>query len=144
MVAIRASLKRQVKVFVALFSALVIALTTFVVESPSANAAYRWHCVIAKDHVRRGDTDSALCKHGYRFHRGVTYVIIHRHHHKHRLVLKRWRTGHRGNALMGFHIKPRVPLGRVKIHFRCFGYNRPDKVTSVVIHVGPRRHHHHH
>lgn len=142
MVAIRASLTRQVKAFVAVLAALVIAMTTFVVATPSADAAYRWHCVVAKDHVRRGDTDSALCKHGYRFHRGVTYVIIHRHHHAHHLVLKRWRTGFRGNALMGFHIKPRVPLGRVKLYFRCFGH--PDKVTYVIIHVGKRRHHHHH
>lgn len=141
MIAIRASLTRNVKALVAVFAALVIAMTTLTVAAPSANASYRFHCVVAKDHVRRGDTDSALCKHGYRFHRGVTYVVIRKHHHKHRLILKRWRAGHRGNALMGFRIKPRVPLGRVKIHFVCFGH--PNKRTAVVIHVGPRRHHHH-
>lgn len=133
MVGIRASLNRQVKALVAIFAALVIALTTFTVATPSANAAYRWHCVVAKTHVPRHGRNSALCKHGYRFHWGVVYVI--RKHHK-RLVLKRFRTGHRGNALMGFPIKPRVPLGRVRVWFRNFGgRSGPDKVTSAIIYV---------
>jgi hypothetical protein len=136
MAALRTSLKRQMKAFVAVLAAMVIALTSLVVAAPSADAAYRWHCTVAKTVVHRGDHDAALCKNGPKHHRGHAYVL--RHGRRHYVLLKTFRTGRRGNALFGFRIKPRVPLGRVRVHVTC-----GSKRTSFIIFVKRRRHHHH-
>jgi hypothetical protein len=134
MATVRASLKRQARVIVTLTAAMVIALTSFVVASPSADAAYRWHCTISHPHVRRGHMAAVICRHGHKEHRGRAYVITHRHHHRRHLIEKRFRTGRRGNALFGFRVKMRTPLGRHKLFIR-----NGNELTHVFI-VVKRKH----
>lgn len=137
MLALRTSLTRQMKAFVAVLAAVVIAMTSLVVAAPSANAAYRLTCVVSKRVVHRGDQDAAFCRHGAKLHLGRAYVNVYRHHHRHRVVLRVFRTGRSGNALFAFHVKPAVPLGRQFVHVRV-----GRKKTKFIIVVHPRRHHH--
>lgn len=144
MVALRASLTRQMKVIFAVLVAATIAMTSLVATAPSAGAAYKWHCVVSKTIVHRRGTDAALCRHGIPFHRGHAFVLLPRRHgqkHRHHLILKVFRTGHNGNALFGFRIKPRTPLGRTRVYVVC-----GNKRTSFVLVVKRARHHrrHHH
>jgi hypothetical protein len=138
MIALRASSIRRSRIVFAIVAALVIALTSLVAAAPKAGAAYRFHCVVSKVHVRRGGTDAALCRHGGKLYRGQAYVI-NRHHRPHHVRLKVFRTGKRGNALFGFRIKRHVPLGRVVVHVRDAAHKR----TSFIIFVRRAKHHHH-
>jgi hypothetical protein len=133
MVALRTALTRQMKAFVAVLAAMVIAMTSLVVAAPSANAAYRLTCVVSKRVVHRGAQDAVLCRHGAKLHRGRAYVLRKRSPHFYRL--KVFRTGKRGNALFSFRVKRGVHLGRVRVHVQVGG-----KRTSFLIVVHPRRH----
>lgn len=134
MLAVRSSLARQFKVVVAVLAATVIGMTSLVVAAPSADAAYKLNCVVSKHVIRRGEQDAVFCRHGARLHSGSAYIV--RKRRPHIVVLKRFRTGPRGNALFAFRARRQMHLGRNKVFVQVA---RQRTFFFVVVHARRRR-----